>query len=84
MGRNQVLGGSDLQIYVEIPVAAGMSGGEFGNRFMARNSAAMAEPMFNGLAREGGRRFGGTFSLGTETAVHLIGQRQMEIAHICH
>ena len=65
-------------------MAAGMFGGEFGNRFMARDFAAMAEPMFNGLARESSRWLAGTFSLGTETAVHLIGQRQMEISHICH
>ena len=65
-------------------MAAGMLGGELGNRFMARDLAAMAEPMFNGLAREGSRGPAGAFSLGTETAVHLIGKRQMEIAHICH
>ena len=82
MGRNQVPGGSDLQIRIKIPIAAGMFGGEIGNRFMARNSAAMAEPLFNGFARESSRGLAGTFSFGTETAVHLIGQRQMEIAHI--
>jgi hypothetical protein len=65
-------------------MAAGMLGGELGNRFMARDLAAMAEPVFNGLARQSSRGLAGTLSLGTETAVHLIGQRQMEIAHICH
>ena len=79
-----MLGGSFLQIRVKIPMAAGMFGGELGNRFMARNFAAMAEPLFNGFAREGSRGFAGAFCLGTETTVHLIGQRQMEIAHVCH
>ena len=79
-----MLGGSYLQIRVKIPMAAGMFGGELGNRFMARDPAAMAEPKFNGFARESSRGLAGTFSLGTETAVQLIGQRQMEVAHICH
>ena len=33
-----MLGGSDLQIRVKIPMAAGMFGGELGNRFMARET----------------------------------------------
>jgi hypothetical protein len=65
-------------------MAAGMFCCEFGNRFVTRDFAAMAEPKFNGLARESRCWFAGTFSLGTETAVDLIGQGQVEIAHICH